>query len=560
MLPELARTFTLDTWHKTKIESHRRTTLVARRQTLSRSRPNRIDKVWSRFAAHANIEIESADAFSPLPEPSISFGDFNLVLNDHSIAISPDMSAALIWLLLDHNGLLAADLLSLGLDSDNHHDNPMKERSFHAAQYKRIRKCRVTKTMLSSLMIALEGTSLQPLGLISAHIKSQHPKHLTYHQRNLVIWDKILHHLHDDQPINIEEDYLYGALTQSQLADPDMLAMLQSLDSHWQHRVQLMQFLDDVLNGSDAHSQRDALFTASGPLSSNDAVSKLLSGWAVQMRDDRSSVCKVATSLLPAVLSALLLCAPSPALLFDEALISRMYGAMLYCVAVQGSRLKEMASAANEALALCTNVLCEVAMAMDTAHGGYALLCVIVQLLERKSDAKEEKHSKVRLAVGVTVGAMVFGAFGKDLMANEHFVDALGRVLKNGVTDKAEEVRGGAFVVLERMEAEQGSQEMERLLQKWDYDVSKRYAGYKRLKLRKRGGGKRKRIKRQHKKKVEAEKKKEKAKEKEVVSVAEAVEPGQAKSPHRDKGDVLGQEVAMSSPDRELEPGAEVDV
>ena len=202
MRPELARTLTLDTWHKTKIENHRRTTLVARRLTLCRNLPRRIDKVWACFAAHAKPDTDTDTSSS-----SISFGEFNLVLNDHAIAVSPDMSAALIWLLLDHNHLLSTSELTLGLASDNDHNDPMRERSFHAAQFKRITKSRISKSMLASLMTALET-------LVCAHDKSQHPKHLSYKRRNLVIWDSLCRHLHDEQPLNVEEDYLYGALSQ----------------------------------------------------------------------------------------------------------------------------------------------------------------------------------------------------------------------------------------------------------------------------------------------------------------------------------------------------------
>ena len=88
----------------------------------------------------------------------------------------------------------------------------MKERSFHATQFKRITQARINKAMLASLMTALET-------LVSAHDKSEHPKHLSYKRRNLVILDSLCRHLHDEQPLNVEEeDNLYGALSRASTA------------------------------------------------------------------------------------------------------------------------------------------------------------------------------------------------------------------------------------------------------------------------------------------------------------------------------------------------------
>ena len=85
-------------------------------------------------------------------------------------------------------------------------------------------------------------------GIISRQDKSLHPKHLSYETRNYVIWDKIFEHLINSTSFNVESEYLYGALSEEELTNSQtIVTMLSSLDSHWQHRVQLMEHIDDKL-------------------------------------------------------------------------------------------------------------------------------------------------------------------------------------------------------------------------------------------------------------------------------------------------------------------------
>ena len=115
---------------------------------------------------------------------------------------------------------------------------------------------RITYAMIEALMtrISSDGTLDQN--------KSLHPKRLSYAARNLVIWDKLLEHLVSGTSFNVEEEYLYGALGEEELRDGQvMVDMLSSLDSHWQHRVQLMEHVDDKLN-ADSPMERDIFFAA----------------------------------------------------------------------------------------------------------------------------------------------------------------------------------------------------------------------------------------------------------------------------------------------------------
>merc|ERR1712113_382786 len=143
--------------------------------------------------------------------------------------------------------MLDDEVKSLGNESDNLHNNPMKERGFHSKQFKKISKCKISYKMIDTLMKRLNN------GSVSRQDKSLHPKHLSYEKRNLVIWDKIFEHLLNKTSFNVEEDYLYGALSSEDLTDGDkIIEMLSSLESHWQHRVQLMEHIDDKLNSGSA--------------------------------------------------------------------------------------------------------------------------------------------------------------------------------------------------------------------------------------------------------------------------------------------------------------------
>merc|ERR1719471_1686922 len=71
------------------------------------------------------------------------------------------------------------------------------------------------------------------------------------------------------------------------------------------------------------------------------------------------------------------------------------------------------------------------------------------------------------------------------LLENEQFVAALGSILKNGVTDKAESGRRKSFKLLQRLEGEQEGKLLEPLLAQWDFTVQKKFKNWKKLNARK---------------------------------------------------------------------------
>merc|ERR1719433_995948 len=103
--------------------------------------------------------------------------------------------------------------------------------------------------------------------------------------------------------------------------------MLSSLSAHWQHRVQLMEHIDGRLavvdgdgDGDDENGDENEGGNG-GDFWMNDLKEHfmaVLSGWSVQLTDDRSGVAKTAVVLLPAVLSSILLSIEFPAVLFDR--------------------------------------------------------------------------------------------------------------------------------------------------------------------------------------------------------------------------------------------------
>lgn len=197
----------------------------------------------SESSSFAEPEVEDDNFIVDVYTLSLSYSQFNIVLNNNDIEISPDMSAALIWLLLGCNDMISDEVRNLGLDSDNFHNDPMKERSFHSKQFKLIYKCTITYAMIECLMKKLGSGNI-----ISRQDKSLHPKHLSYETRNYVIWDKIFDHLINTTSFNVESEYLYGALSEEELTNSQtIVSMLATLDSHWQHRVQLMEHIDDKL-------------------------------------------------------------------------------------------------------------------------------------------------------------------------------------------------------------------------------------------------------------------------------------------------------------------------
>ena len=204
----------------------------------------------SRGSESSSIAQSDSDLMIDVYSLELSYSQFNIVLNNNNIEVSPDMSAALIWLLLDVNEMIPTEVMTLGLDSDNFHNDPMKERSFHNKQFKKIFKCKISYTMIECIMKKIAG------GIITRQDKSLHPKHLSYETRNYVIWDKIFEHLINATSFNVESEYLYGALSEEELTNSQtIVSMLSTLDSHWQHRVQLMEHIDDKLRY--AHTQSD---------------------------------------------------------------------------------------------------------------------------------------------------------------------------------------------------------------------------------------------------------------------------------------------------------------
>jgi len=329
----------------------------------------------------------------------VSNVQFNVVLNNHNIQVSPDMIAGLIWLLLDVNGLLDDEIKSRGLESDNLHTNPMKERGFHAKQFKRIHKCIITYGMIETLMTKIAD------GAISRHDRQLHPKSLSYLKRNFVIWDKIFTHLLSKTALNVEEEYLYGTLQESDLRDGEKIVdMLSSLDAHWQHRVQLMEHIDDKLNGGST-MERDMFFASI--LFNNENFIRVLTGWSCQLTDDRSGVARAAVTLLPAVLSSIMLCIQFPAVLFDEErIIHPIYDGIF--TLVKNRRLKDMADDAYESLIQVTDILGQVAWDLED----YELMTMIINILEQHSGIKVEKHDKCRESCIGGIGFLLYGIEG----------------------------------------------------------------------------------------------------------------------------------------------------
>jgi len=471
-----------------------------------------------------------SDAYSV----TISYPQFNIVLNDGGIAVKPDMAAALIWMLLEQNGMITEEQRTMGREEDNLHNDPMKERSFAAKQFKVITKCQLSYQMLSSFMERLNV-------LIAPQDKALHPSHLSYFQRNAVIWDKIFDHLANGTSFDVENEYLFGALSGSQLNSwTTTTSMLSSLSAHWQHRVQLMEHIDDRLNASTSNPNGNGDDFWFKDL--KEHFMAVLSGWSVQLTDDRSGVAKTAVVLLPAVLSSILLSIEFPAVLFDrEQVLEPMYDGIL-CL-VKNRRLKDMADDAVESLVQCTDVFAEVATDLDDA----TLMELIVDILKIRSFPKHERHDKAREAITEAIAAVLYGIdhnidsnFNQHQNANsnsnsakkggtkisatmqrahllerEHFVSALGDILKNGVTDRSESGRRRSFNLLKKLENEDDGKVLEQLLSRWDFTVQKKYENWKKLQQRSKKKKKNKRqktVKRKKKKKKEKDNLKQKEK------------------------------------------------
>ena len=81
-----------------------------------------------------SMSSDTRSSSSSTREGRNSESDEDGVHNNHNVEVSPDMSAALVWQLLDTCGQVSDEQRSLGLEADNPHNNPMKERAFHAKQ------------------------------------------------------------------------------------------------------------------------------------------------------------------------------------------------------------------------------------------------------------------------------------------------------------------------------------------------------------------------------------------------------------------------------------------
>eukprot|EP01084_Bolivina_argentea_P301465 520100_1 len=474
----------------------------------------------SSSAASSSGSSSDADLMIDVYSLSITNSQFNIVLNNASIQISPDMSCALIWCLLDLNGLIPEDIMSLGNSSDNLHNDPMKERGFHSKQFKLISKCRITYKHIEYLMQRLASGAL-----VTRNDKSLHPRHLSYSARNYVIWDKMFEHLMNGTSFNVEEDYLFGTLGEEELSDSSRVTeMLSSLDSHWQHRVQLMEHIDDKLN-SASEMERDIFFASI--LAENDNFLRILRGWAIQLTDDRSGVARTAVTTLCTVLQGLLLCIQFPLIIFEceeeeeVDLLNVIYDG-IFCL-VKNRRLKDMADDAYDTMCSLTDILAEITQINDEEND-YQYMAKIVGVLENHSNPKCEKHERAREACIGGVAFLLYGvadlnidlsnpgdaaaaavveedktgqALGsspksetklsrnmqrKYLLQNEAFVASFGNILKCGVTDKSESARKKAFNLLQRLEDDDN---LNNLSSKWDYTVIKKFTNWKKLSLRK---------------------------------------------------------------------------
>jgi len=139
-------------------------------------------------------------------------------------------------------------------------------------------------------------------------------------------------------------------------------------------------------------------------LSNNNNFISILNGWSIQLTDDRSGVARTAVTLLPAVLSSILLCIQYPAILFDDInVINPIYNGIF--TLVKNRRLKDMADDAYESLIQVTDIFAEVASDLSD----YQLLSIIVKVLEDHSNPKIEKHDKARESCIGGIGFLLYG-------------------------------------------------------------------------------------------------------------------------------------------------------
>eukprot|EP01084_Bolivina_argentea_P129869 229329_1 len=513
--------------HRDRLVRKRKSTMWMRRKKKDHDLPLRIHRLWSIFTQYImENQIEQNRACLVIPQDDddaeddaeddvdvlaivITFDQFNIILNNHEIELPPDMPPVLIWELLELNEMITPEVMQMGLEKDQSHENPLKERGFHQKQFKFIFRTKITYEMIEYLMRQLNDEVV-----LCAADKVCDPSHLSYKKRNLVIWHKVIQHLLRQKPFNVEDDYLHGVLQDDVLNDwTKIISIVSSLESHWKHRIQIMKYIDRL--------------TPDEVVLSEDQFTQLLNGFCQQLKDNRSAVARVAVSLLPTVLSSLVLSVQFPSILFDKTgIIDPMYEG-IFCV-IKNRRLKDLAQDAKDTLMQITDICAELAADLDDDA---ALRC-IVSTLEEHSNARIEKHSAVREGCIEGIGFVLFGIdedvmqtiheekqeeeeTAKDmkpsdkiqrryLLQNEEFVASFGNIMHHGVTDKNELCRKKAFQWLQKLENYPNQNVLQDIGSNWNDMIHTKYKNFKKLEqrksMKKQSAKKRKKIKKNKKK------------------------------------------------------------
>jgi len=240
---------------------------------------------------------------------------------------------------------------------------------------------------------------------IAKNIKRVHqiaaPKKLKKSKLLLVVLGKIFDAVQNQQPFDVQDDYLSQALTPDQLNSPsELLDILATRDAEWKQRVQVLEYLESNIVSNEALL----------PLFEEENFLLLVVGWTTQLYDERSRITQTAAELFPSLLTILLTRMETPALIFEpeHACLDTILEALF--TLLKNKRAKTLSEIAHDVLIETINILATVAEDLDETANHR-----IAQFLHLHTQFEHEKHEKVRAGCIAYSLFMVFGTESQEL-------------------------------------------------------------------------------------------------------------------------------------------------
>jgi len=221
---------------------------------------------------------------------------------------------------------------------------------------------------------------------INKNIRLEHqrtnPKKLKRSKLLLVIFAKIFDAIQNEQPFDVQNDYISQALTADQLNSPSqLLEILETRDAEWKQRVQCLEYVESNISENE-HLR---------PLFEEENFLLLIVGWTTQLYDERSRITQTAAELFPSLLTQLLTQMETPAIIFEaeHGCLPTMLEALF--TLLKNKRAKTLSEIAHDVLIETINILATVSedLSETAVHR-------IAEFLYQHTRSEVEKHEKVR--------------------------------------------------------------------------------------------------------------------------------------------------------------------